>query len=297
MRPRTGLEGSARELVASNTVGAFWEHEHRRLSGSAGLEDYRKLEPTKWASLLRLRERVLTYTATRGHAIQESLELGCGTATLSIQLGISGVVATAVDREPAAIRLANEIASSVGVGDVMRWREEDFLESEPWECQADLVFSGGVLEHYSAAQLTNAYRRHRAATRRWVLIGIPNYQSSVFVAFVNWARRTGNLYGEEHLDIDVEALAAEHGDHVHWADGCHIMLGRARYVDRDDQKLAKHYCMIKRQLLLLNAAHRFPFCDFTDDDLELLVELESRVGERQRLAEGFMRWWLIERIA
>ncbi len=289
--------GKAGALVATDTVREFWEREHRRLTRHAELGDYRELEPTKWASLLRLGERILTYTAAWGHPVQESLELGCGTATLSIQLGLSGVVATAIDREPAAIRLASEIASSVGAGDVMKWREEDFLLSEPWACQADLVFSGGVLEHYSPSQLTQAYRRHRAATRRWILIGMPNYDSAVFVAFLRWARRTGNLYREEHLDIDVEALAAEHGDRVHWSDGCHVVLGRARYVDSADQRLARHYRMIERRLMSLGGARGFPFRDFTCDDVELLVALENQVGERQRLAEGFMRWWLIERMA
>jgi hypothetical protein len=275
--------------------GGFWERERQRLTGCPARIDYRELEPTKWAALLRLRDAVLAHTEKCGYAVHDSLELGCGAATLSIQLASRGVTAIAIDRDPEALRFAGEIASSVSAANTIHSREEDFLSPACPDDQADLVFSGGVLEHYTEPKLGDAYRRHRAATRKWILIGAPNYSSSVFRSFLSWASRTGNLYHDPHLDIDIEGLAAEHGDSVHWSDGCHVVLGAARYIDRHNPALADHYEIVRRRLLALGGPVEFPLVDFTQADIPLLVELEGCIGKQRRLDHGFMRWWLIER--
>lgn len=273
-------------------VGGFWEGERHRLDAAPEKSGYVDLEPVKWASLLRLRDDVIAFASRAGQPIASTLELGCGAATLSIQFAVAGLSATAVDREPAALSLASRCAADAGVE--LELLERDFLTAGGAPT-TDLVFSGGVLEHYAGDALQEAYARHREASRRWLLIGVPNYDSEVFRSFLEWARRAGRLYDDEHLDIDVPALAAAHGDHVLWDDGCHVVLASASYIDSTCPDLDAYYRALRPFLLTAGGPPAFPSHDFIGTDVPMLVRLERDVGRELRVAHGFMNWWFIER--
>lgn len=256
------------------------------------MTDYRSSQPVKWASLARLREDVSAMAQQLGHPITSTLELGCGAATLSLHFAAAGADVTAIDREPAALRLAADCARAVGTPIALH--RHDFLEREA-PVTADLVFSGGVLEHYAEDELDSAYGRHRNASHRWMLIGVPNYESVIFRTFLQWAERAGRLYEEEHLAIDVVAVAEAHGDHVVWADGCHVVLGSAAYMDPTSHELRTHHAAMRPFVLAAGGPPEFPNVEFAAHHIDVLHRIEREVGSDRRYAHGFMRWWLIER--
>jgi SAM-dependent methyltransferase len=111
---------------------ATWREFQTGLEGAC----YRDWQPTKWQSLRRLLDTVLAHCAAEGAPPRTALELGCGSATLSIKLAGRGVRAIGVDRVPDALDLARACCDGLALPKDPRFVLGDFLDRT---CRAPLA--------------------------------------------------------------------------------------------------------------------------------------------------------------
>jgi SAM-dependent methyltransferase len=273
-------------------IASFREFREARPEGT-----YRDWQPAKWQSLGRIADAVVRETAKGGSPIGSALELGCGSATFLVQLARRGISGTGVDRVYTALELARVAAQSVGASGGIQLICADFVAPETSALpMADLVCSGGVIEHWDRPGQLHVLEIHRSRTRRWILIGVPNLDSPVFSSFVRWAKANDRFYSDEHFDISVPDLADELGMTVAWEDGCHLFLGQGDYYVPGDPELDGFYAELKQRLVEHDPARfaSFPDVDFTGADVETLAAVEEEVEPIGRRRFGFMTFYLID---
>ncbi|NOK00104.1 MULTISPECIES: class I SAM-dependent methyltransferase [Myxococcus] len=262
--------------------------------------NYRDWQPTKWQSLARVSAELVA-TGRETLRMPTALELGCGSATLLTQLAAGGWKCVGVDCAPSALMLAREAAESLCLSNTPSFLLADFLSPE-FKHQidpADLVFSIGVLEHFDGAAQEEVFEIHCQFSRQWVLIGLPNLESPIFRSFIEWARRAGRLYEEEHFPVSVPSLAVKSGRRLLRSDGCHLFLSRAEYYIEGDPELDAFYARL-RELLICQGGERyrnFPRLDLRPDDIPILQSVEANVSDHERLRFGFLNYYLVEAAA
>jgi SAM-dependent methyltransferase len=258
---------------------------------------YRDWQPTKWQSLGRVADAVIQEAARRGTPIESAVELGCGSATLLVQFACRGIRGIGVDGVYTALQLARAAAESVDRSDDIALLCADFLALGDADVPAaDLVCSGGVIEHWDTAGQLRVLDIHRSLTSRWLLVGVPNLESPVFKSFVRWARAHDRFYSDEHFEISVPELAACLGMPVVWEDGCHIFLGRSDYYQPGDAELDAFYADLTTQLLAFDPVRfaGFPQVDLTAEEVETLAAVEEAVDPTARRRFGFMTFYLLD---
>lgn len=283
-------------------MGSHWRRElaeFRAFRSDRTGSTYVDWQPAKWQSLSRIADLLVDkYLAGDARSAPTALELGCGSATLLIQLAMRGVEALGVDRDENALRLAAESAASLSAGQAARFRAGDFTDAATVDGlgPADLVLHIGVIEHFDVPAQLDFLRLSARLSRRWVLVGIPNVESPVFRSFLRTMQRRDAVYDDDHLSIDVPSLADELGYRVESADGCHLFLGRQEFYNPGDAELDEFY--VRMRDLLVSAGgdryDRFPRLDFDSADIAIMRDVEAArpVSERQRF--GFLNYYLID---
>jgi hypothetical protein len=269
----------------------YWRKELQDFHAFVALHpsaSYRDWQPTKWQSLCGITSILCTRYGTG-----TALEIGCGSATLLLQLAASGWRCVGVDRSPNAIALARAAGASLGVHST-DLQVRDFRSLPP--TRHDLVFSIGVIEHLDEDGQLELLDLHFQHATKAVLIGVPNLASPVFRSYVEWARRNDRLYEDEHLPISVPGLAARLGRKVHVADGAHLFLSRGEYFIPGDPKLDEFYASLANRLTERGGEHyaAFPHMDFTAADIEVLAPVEQEAGVEERTRCGFLNYFLLE---
>lgn len=277
---------------------SFWKREltkfHSFTDGESGAT-YRDWQPAKWQSLTRIADDLVEHHLPEGAT---ALELGCGSATLLLQLAERGVSTVGVDRDVVALQLARESASSIGLTSGFEFIEADF--NEPSDLAgikpADLVMHIGVIEHFTVEQQLEFLRLTAEHSHRWALVGIPNLDSPVFRSFLTTVTRDDAVYEDEHLDIDVPALAEELHFRVESFDGCHVFLGQQDLYNSGDDELDDFYDRMRAELVAVGGERfkEFPRMDFTSADISTMRIVESSCSIADRRRFGFLNYYLID---
>jgi len=250
--------------------------------------DYRDWQPTKWQALLNISTSLVEFYGTG-----TAFELGCGSATLLLQLAAMGWRCKGIDRSPSAIAIAIRAAKSLGINNVeLSVGDFSFVDFGTY----DLVFSIGVIEHLDEAGQLALLDLHFQHASHGVLIGVPNLASPVFRSFLEWARRNDCLYDREHVDISVPRLAAKLGRKVRVEDGAHLFLSRREYVLHGDEDLDKFYASLRNKLTMVGGPHfaRFPRMNFSSAEIAILARVERETSITERLSFGFLNYYLLE---
>ena len=294
--PRTGQAALA-------DLTSYWNRElenYRAFTADRGsLSNYRDWQPAKWQSLAGVVTRTLAATAaTDGTTVRSALELGCGSATLLIQLALTGVTGVGVDRLDAALRFGEEAARSLGADNRVAFVKGDFFDRDfiGHLAPADLVLSSGVIEHWDREGQLRVLDKHCRLSARWVLVGIPNLKSPVFKSFARWAEHAGRSYDDHHYDISVPWLVDRLGVSLVAVDGCHVFHGKAAYHTPGDTNLDQLYDRLRGDLIAIGGERyrQFPWIDFESEDIPALYTAEMSLSRDERVRFGFMTFYLID---
>jgi len=269
----------------------YWRKElqsYQAFIGSRPGASYSDCQPTKWQALLPI-AKMLTERYGPGSA----LELGCGSATLLLQLAAAGWRCMGVDRSASAISMARAVSNSLALGNA-EFRLADFYQLP--ETRHDLVFSIGVIEHLHEEDQLALLDLHFRHSTKAVLIGIPNLTSPVFRSFIEWARRNDRLYEEPHQEISVPGLAKRLGRTVQLKNGAHLFLGRGEYFIPGDDALAAFYAEMNYRLTAIGGARyaSFPHMDFDSSDIAILARVEQETCAEKKQRFGFINYFLLE---
>jgi SAM-dependent methyltransferase len=128
------------------------------------------------------------------------VEIGAGTGTFSLTLGLLGASVTLIDYNEKALERAKQIYSMFGCP--AQFVFADCLEAAPAHLAGtfDLAVSGGLAEHFVGAMRSACVAYHRALLREegLVFIGVPNRRSP-FYRWIRWFRGMTKTW-----DIDIE---------------------------------------------------------------------------------------------
>lgn len=100
------------------------------------------------------------------------LEVGTGTGALSVFLAAHGYDVVGIDNDPRVIEAARKLAEHFRVS--CRFELGDAFDLSAYRGRFDLVFSSGVIEHYTAEDASRMLREQGTAAR-CVLVSIPTW--------------------------------------------------------------------------------------------------------------------------
>lgn len=128
-------------------------------------------------------------------------EVGCGTGTYSLTLGLLGASVTLIDFNERVLERAKRIYGDFGCA--ARWVRADCLDPVPADLEGkfDLVISGGLAEHFTGAYRERCFSYHRLLLREggMAIIGVPNRWSP----FYQWIRVFRAWTGTWGLDVEI----------------------------------------------------------------------------------------------
>lgn len=129
------------------------------------------------------------------------VELGCGTGTGSLILGLSGASITLIDVNPNVLEATKKMYATFGCP--AKFVQADCVDAIPAGLgeSYDLVVSGGLAEHFTGAYRVRCIEYHRELLKEGgiALIGVPNRWSP----FYQWIRSFRTLTGTWGLDVEV----------------------------------------------------------------------------------------------
>ena len=99
------------------------------------------------------------------------LEAGCGSGITSIYLNSLGYKVTGIDADPDMIRLAKSIAKKRKCS--VRFQRDNIKTLRHTKDHFDIIFSNGVMEHFTNAEIVAIVNRHLLAAD-YVVISIPS---------------------------------------------------------------------------------------------------------------------------
>jgi SAM-dependent methyltransferase len=282
-------------------LGPYWGKELaslRRFRERAGHATYRDWQPTKWQSLRGLIDTTLERCAAAGSPPRSAIELGCGSATISIKLAKRGLAVTSVDMVPEALQLARECCEGLALPAPPKFVLSDFCRKRLSETveSADLVLSGGVIEHWEVDGQREVLRRHLALSNRWVLLTVPNLDSPVFRSFIRWAKAADRFYGDDHYDISVPELAEHAACEVALMDACRLFLTRCDHYSAGDSELDDFYAEMRSRLVAAGGKRyaAFPKMTFNASDIDVLYSVERAATTEERMRFGFLQYFLLD---
>ncbi|HET7798818.1 MAG TPA: class I SAM-dependent methyltransferase [Humibacillus xanthopallidus] len=285
----------------TQTAMSHWArelHDFEQHCDGAQDRDYRSWQPTKWQSLESLRDRLVTECWNgRPGPDATALELGCGSATLLIQLQERGVHGIGVDRDPGARQLARAAAGSLGVA-APALVDADFFDPGALVDlpMADLVFHIGVIEHFGEEEQLEFLRISASRSHRWVLIGIPNENGPVFSGFLKAVTAADAVYDHDHQHIDVPALVQRAGYRLARADGLHLFYSTPDLYTPGDPSLDALHDLLRERLVEVGGERyaAFPHLAFEVGDIPVLRRVEESLTSQQRYDAAFLRYYLID---
>lgn len=142
------------------------------------------------------------------------LECGAGSGRISVEMARRGAKVTTLDKSPASLQLIRTLAKKKGVS--MAVVEGDVFTLPFADDAFDLVWSAGLLEHFSAEDQRKILVEMRRVCRHdGLVIGVVPYIEALYLFAKWWAEKTGSWpYGKETPMKTMKPLFEEAGLHV-----------------------------------------------------------------------------------
>jgi SAM-dependent methyltransferase len=124
------------------------------------------------------------------------LEAGCGSGASSIYLAQKGYEVLGVDVDPDMIKLANELKDNVEIADNVNFQIEDIENMDGIKDDIGVIFSNGVMEHFSDSRIRSIIRLHISLSD-YVIISVPSdyfaenqiiYGNERFLSLAKWRK-------------------------------------------------------------------------------------------------------------
>ncbi|WP_044891779.1 class I SAM-dependent methyltransferase [Opitutus terrae] len=126
------------------------------------------------------------------------LETGCGSASISAELGVADRIVQLADFSPAILERAQRLFAASGLSAPLN-RLADLTQPLPWaDKSVDITWSSGVLEHWQDDELVPILREMARVSRKRVVSFVP-FAGSVFYRWGKWvSEQNGSWpYGRE----------------------------------------------------------------------------------------------------
>lgn len=270
----------------------FWSYQHsvyQSLPYDRKIR-YESWQPGRWAANRAAVKNLLPYLEN----VNSVCEVGAGSAAFSLEMGKQcGWSLKAVDLCPTAAKYAQQIAQDMqipidySVGDLFSYREK-----------SDIVLSLGVIEHFTPEEQRKFIRHCKDISNRYVLIAIPNQDSTIFRNYVSWSNRRSKSYEDEHQPLTTSMLSdlcREAGLRIVHTDGFQVFLSeRAFWNDTPISEIPLYENLLQRFQCSDESWREFPCMDFAYQDIPRMVEIESSLHVEERLQNGFMSYVLAE---
>lgn len=131
----------------------------------------------------------------------KTIEIGCGTGTLSLTLNLLGAETALLDADESALKTARKVFSVYGR--TASYIKANVIDPPPEELmhKFDIVISGGLVEHFSRQDRERVVLYHKLLMKSdgFVYIGVPNRLSLFYQAVAMLTR----IMGQWTLDIEI----------------------------------------------------------------------------------------------
>lgn len=108
------------------------------------------------------------------------LEVGTGSGAHSLEFGIRGAEVVGIDVSENSIHLVKKLVSDYGAKNVSFEVYDGFLLSKKWSKEFfDIVFSGGVIEHFNDEELLK-FLKEMAYAGKYVVVTVPYSKSEIY---------------------------------------------------------------------------------------------------------------------
>lgn len=275
-----------------NNNDYFWKQQHEEYLCISYDKQYKyeAWQPGRWAANRSAIKILYPYLKD----VHSAYEVGAGSAAFSLELYKQcGCDISAIDESVEARKYAEQISADMQIP--LKYRTGDLFEDT---YQADLILSLGVIEHYNPEKQIAFIQKCVELSNKYILIAIPNQGSIIFKNYVAWANRKNNEYEEKHLPLTIEKLAnmmCDCGLKIVTINGFQIFLSQKEFWNDTEIEKIPLYVSIKKNLEITQGKWKdFPLMDFSYEDIEQMVSLETQLDAQTRAKYGFMVYVLAE---
>lgn len=226
-------------------------------------------------------------------------ELGAGSAAFSLEMynQNNNLNITAIDICEMACKYGKLIADDMKVP--INYVNNDFFLLDDSN-KYDFVLSLGVIEHFDKEKMEGFIKLCQRISNRYILIAIPNQNSTIFKSYIKWCNKNDNNYEEKHEDLNTDLLLSmlkENGLKILRVDGFQMFLSESDFLQETIQVNKKYINMLKKALV--NEDKKFeslyPNYNFKCEDIESMTRAELKFSKNERLEFAFMTYVLCEK--
>jgi 2-polyprenyl-3-methyl-5-hydroxy-6-metoxy-1,4-benzoquinol methylase len=256
---------------------------------------YESWQPARWSSNRAIIRRIGDVI---NENINDSIELGAGSAAFSFELNRRfNNKLFAIDKSRLALEFGKKISKDLGIK--INYELSDFFKGSS-EKKFDMVLSLGVIEHFEEKEQIRFIKKCYDMSKKYVLIAIPNQDSSIFKNYVFWANKNNNLYEKKHEVLDLNKLKEiliSSNFKILMIDGFQILLSKRDFW-AETNTMNKDTIRIKEEFLKKNKeiGEKFPTYDFKYEDIDLMSEIEYNFSKEFRMRNSFMGVILAKKI-
>ncbi|CAN5604463.1 hypothetical protein BH11MYX1_BH11MYX1_08020 [soil metagenome] len=239
-----------------------------KLDAGATIEDLSPVKVYRHRSVARAMAARLA-----GRANASILEIGVGGSLVVHEASKLGLACHAVDANPNMVAYTRRLGQAYGSNVTVE--EADAFKLPYADGQFDLVFSVGMLEHYSPEDQLLLVREHARVSRGWVEIDVPNEGPDSSIHFLI------KDHEDTHLDTDFVKLATDAGL-------VDLELGgRGMFCPQfgTEQNSPAYQAFVRE---------RFPelWKDMSAVDIDPLVQAESETTHEERMRYGSIHYFI-----
>lgn len=250
---------------------------------------YKKWQPARWAANKSAVKLISKYI----EKLENSLELGAGSVAFSFELNeLYKQHVIAIDKSEIALEYGTKIANDLGVN--IEYINKDFFNIQEKNV-SDLVLSLGVIEHFDKKGQMKFLELCKNLSKEYVLVAIPNQNSTIFKEYLNWSNFNNQSYGEEHekLDLnDLEELLKNLNLEIVLKDGFQIFLSESDFWRSNRFENSALINKLKYELNKRGITNDFEHYNFKEHDIDEIAEIETNLTQDERIQNCFMNFIL-----
>lgn len=235
--------------------------------------------PEKMASLLVLRDYFSTLVNLRKARI---LEAGMGSGMALVLAVKKGAICSGVDisREACKFgRILKEDYLDRTQRENFKIVNKDILKYNTTK-KFDLVFNIGSLEHQNQREQLKYLQRMKDLSKKYVLVGVPDYRSPIFRSFIWYFSRQNRVYEEKHLPINVEGLFKR--ANISFIDKVGMGIGISyKHINKNDPMLVS---FLKRKFRIRELKQ----LNISAQKINWLIEIEKSLSKKDADNFGFI---------